>query len=128
MSESVKCATCGQLTIAGSFCEHCGTPLTICRACKTKLLRDALYCPNCGKLVSEEKKRLQSQQRVSWAWWFMPIVSPLLLFSPWVGGVVAWAVNRDKNPRTARYILFFGILLSVALSIVAFALGWGVVF
>jgi cytochrome bd-type quinol oxidase subunit 1 len=58
----------------------------------------------------------------------MPIISPLLLFSPWVGGVVAWAVNRDKNPRIARYILFFGILLSVILSIVTFVLGWGVVF
>lgn len=128
MTERIKCSTCGQFTVVGGFCEHCGRTLNICQACKAHLLSDALFCPNCRKVVSEEKLGLQSQKHVSWAWWLMPLVSPLLLFSPWVGGVVAWAINRDKNPRIARYILVFGISLSIILSIVTFSLGWGEVF
>ncbi len=126
MAGTVKCRTCGQMTVAGGFCEHCGTPLTICKACNRRLLSDAIYCPNCGALVSEKNRRLLSQQRVFWAWWLLPVFSPLLLFSPWVGGTVAWAINRDKNPRKARHILFFGIALSVILTIVLFVLGYGI--
>ena len=128
MAELVKCSTCGQFTVAGGFCEHCGKSLNTCQTCKARLLSDALFCPRCGTLISEKKRLLQSQQRISWAWWLMPIVSPLLLFSPWVGGAVAWAVNRDKNPRKARYILFFGVSITVILAIVTFVLGWGIVF
>jgi cytochrome bd-type quinol oxidase subunit 1 len=87
------------------------------------ILKEAIYCPRCGALVSEENKRRLTQQPISWAWWLLPLVSPILLFAPWVGGVLAWAINRDKNIRLARYILIYSIVLSIIVVIVAFVYG-----
>jgi len=126
MNTSVQCPTCGKLTIMGGYCEQCGKSLNRCPACNAIVLRDAIYCPYCGALISEERKRRLAQQHISWAWWLLPVISPLLLFSPWVGGVINWAFNKDRNRRTARYILFFGILLSIIITIITFMFGWGI--
>jgi len=128
MTNIVKCPTCGRLTIVGSYCEHCGSLLDTCQTCRAKVAQEAIFCATCGALISEERRRLLSQQPIPRRWWLLPVFCPLLLLSPWVGGIVAWAVNRDRNPRQARYILFFGILLSIILGTVTLVLGWGGIF
>jgi zinc-ribbon domain len=54
---------------------------------------------------------------VHWAWWLLPI------FFSMVGGLVAWLVNRDTDPRTARAMLILGIVMSL-LGLLAFR-AWG---
>jgi len=47
------------------------------------------------------------RQRVSGAWWLLPI------FLGWLGGLVAWLVNKDLDPEKARAMLITGIVVSV---------------
>jgi hypothetical protein len=47
-------------------------------------------------------------QRVSGAWWLLPILVG------WIGGLIAWMVNRDRDPVVARRMLVTGIAISVA--------------
>ena len=49
------------------------------------------------------------RRRVSGAWWLLPI------FMGWLGGLIAWLVNRDADPRMARAMLITGIVVSVLL-------------
>jgi hypothetical protein len=46
---------------------------------------------------------------VSGAWWLLPI------FMGWLGGLIAWLVNKDVDPRMARAMLITGIVVSVLL-------------
>lgn len=51
----------------------------------------------------------QSRPRqVSAAWWLLPI------FMGWLGGLIAWLVNKDVDPERARAMLITGIVISVA--------------
>jgi hypothetical protein len=43
---------------------------------------------------------------VSGAWWLLPI------FMGWLGGVIAWLVNKDIDPPKARAMLITGIVMS----------------
>jgi hypothetical protein len=49
---------------------------------------------------------------VSGAWWLLPI------FMGWLGGLIAWLVNKDIDPKRARAMLITGIALSIAILIV----------
>jgi len=40
-------------------------------------------------------------------WWLLPV------FLAWIGGLAAWLVNRDKEPKKARYMLFGGLGMTV---------------
>lgn len=44
---------------------------------------------------------------VSGAWWLLPILLG------WLGGFIAWIVNKENDPKTARAMLFVGIAISV---------------
>lgn len=46
-------------------------------------------------------------RRVHGAWWLLPILLG------WLGGLIAWLVNRDVDPRLARSMLVTGIGISV---------------
>jgi hypothetical protein len=48
-----------------------------------------------------------ARSAVSGLWWIAPIVFGLL------GGIVAWAVNRGRDPSTARNMLIVGIISGV---------------
>lgn len=48
------------------------------------------------------------RRTVSWWWWLLPILMG------WLGGLIAWIVNRDADPAKARQMLLVGIVLSVA--------------
>jgi len=54
-------------------------------------------------------------RRVSGAWWLLPI------FMGWLGGLIAWLVNKDVDPQRARQMLITGIGVSVLLVILLFA-------
>jgi hypothetical protein len=56
------------------------------------------------------------QRRISGAWWLLPILMG------WIGGLIAWLVNKDVDPDRARAMLITGVVISVAL-FVLFALG-----
>jgi hypothetical protein len=45
--------------------------------------------------------------RVNGAWWLLPILLG------WVGGLIAYFVNREADPATARAMLVVGIVLSL---------------
>lgn len=49
-----------------------------------------------------------TRRSVSGAWWLMPILMG------WLGGLIAWLVNREADPKTARAMLITGIVISVA--------------
>ncbi|MGQ0668721.1 MAG: zinc ribbon domain-containing protein [Actinomycetota bacterium] len=53
----------------------------------------------------------QPPRRISGAWWLLPI------FMGWLGGLIAWLVNKEVDPRTARAMLITGIVISVVLLI-----------
>ena len=44
---------------------------------------------------------------VNGAWWLLPILLG------WLGGLVAWLVNKEADPKTARAMLLVGIVISV---------------
>jgi heme/copper-type cytochrome/quinol oxidase subunit 2 len=45
-----------------------------------------------------------AEQHVSGAWYLVPFFFGIL------GGIIAWAVNKDKDPKRARNLLIFGLL------------------
>ncbi|MFL5798901.1 MAG: hypothetical protein ACJ77A_13330 [Actinomycetota bacterium] len=45
--------------------------------------------------------------RIHPVWWLAPILAG------WLGGLVAWLVNRDRDERVARQMLVTGIVISV---------------
>ena len=47
------------------------------------------------------------RRQVSAAWWLLPILLG------WLGGVIAWLVNREVDPEKARLMLIVGIVISV---------------
>jgi hypothetical protein len=51
-------------------------------------------------------------RRVSAAWWLLPI------FMGWLGGLIAWLVNKDIDPRRAKAMLVTGIVISAILIVV----------
>lgn len=48
-----------------------------------------------------------ASRRVSAAWWLLPILMG------WLGGLIAWIVNKDVEPDRARAMLITGIVISV---------------
>jgi hypothetical protein len=54
-------------------------------------------------------------RRVSGAWWLLPI------FMGWLGGLVAWLVNKDVDPQRARQMLITGIAISAVLAFLILA-------
>jgi len=55
------------------------------------------------------------RREVSGAWWLLPI------FMGWLGGLIAWLVNKDVDPQRARSMLITGIVISVVLLVLVIA-------
>jgi hypothetical protein len=49
------------------------------------------------------------RRRISGAWWLLPILLG------WIGGLVAWLINKDVDPERSRAMLITGVALSVGL-------------
>ncbi|HEU4832708.1 MAG TPA: hypothetical protein VFU18_08380, partial [Actinomycetota bacterium] len=61
--------------------------------------------------ASPQEAPAQPQRRVSGAWWLLPI------FMGWLGGLIAWLVNKDVDPKRARAMLVTGIAISAVVVI-----------
>ncbi len=127
MSDDVKCPTCGRSTPDASFCQYCGKPLFSCKACRASILKESIFCPQCGALVSEERREMLSRERVSWAWWLLPLLS--LPGFNFIGGIIAWAFNRYRDSRKATYMLWLGVSLTliyfIIVTILQYTGNWG---
>jgi len=68
----------------------------------------ASVCPNCGAPVKgvamSSVAPSNAAQHVSGAWYLVPLFFGIL------GGIIAWAVNKDKDAKRARNLLIFGLL------------------
>lgn len=60
-------------------------------------------------------KTAAGARRVGGAWWLLPILMG------WLGGLIAWLVNKDVDPERARAMLFTGIAISVVLFLLVMA-------
>ena len=112
MAHNVKCPRCGRSTLDATFCQYCGKSLHSCPACGARISTHALFCPECGAPISKEQREAIAVERTAWAWWLLP------LLLGWVGGLIAWALIRYRDSNKATYMLWFGISLSVILTIV----------
>jgi hypothetical protein len=97
----------------------------VCIACKTEL-QEKVYCPTCANKLYVAKADVPTYvpsgpvvQTVSGAWWLLVILPILFGGWNWIGGIIAWAVNKSKDPRKAGSMLTWGIVLSVIWLIIA---------
>ena len=79
------------------FCSNCGAEIDI----------KAEICPKCGV------KQPLVPEKVS-NWWYV-----LAIFLGIVGGIIAWAVNKDRNPKKAIRFLIVGLVLPAIYIIVS---------
>ncbi len=92
-------------------CVNCGK--MVCVACRTEL-QDKVYCPPCANKLFVAKSDVVSGpvapavQSVSGAWWLLVILPILFGGWNWIGGLIAWAVTRNKDPKKARSFLITG--------------------
>ncbi len=63
--------------------------------------------PPPGVPATDRPAPARPRRRVSAAWWLLPILMG------WLGGLIAWIVNRDVEPDRARAMLLTGIAISV---------------
>ena len=94
---------------SNSFCNNCGS----------KILEKTQFCTECGNSLDNlsqtnisttpQSYPQYSRQggRPSAAWWLLPI------FFSIIGGIIAWACIRDRDPRMAKNNLILGIILTV---------------
>jgi type II secretory pathway pseudopilin PulG len=77
-----------------------------CPGCGGEIDAKAKICPQCGveqPLIIE---------KVSSSWYFLSI------FLGIVGGIVAWAVNKDRDPKKAVRFLIVGLIFPFFLAII----------
>jgi len=83
------------------FCSNCGAEIDV----KAKI------CPKCGV------EQVPIVEKVSSLWYLVP------LFLGIIGGLIAWFVNKDRNPRKARNFLIFGLIWTIV-GIVIMWIAW----
>jgi len=72
-----------------------------CSNCGAEIDAKAKICPKCGveqPLIPEKVSN----------WWYV-----LSIFLGIIGGVIAWAVNKDRNPKKAMRFLIVGLVLPI---------------
>ena len=92
---------------------------SLCNNCGSKILEKTQFCTECGNSLDNlsqtnisttpQSYPQYSRQggRPSAAWWLLPI------FFSIIGGIIAWACIRDRDPRMAKNNLILGIILTV---------------
>lgn len=86
-----------------------------CSNCGAKIDVRAKICPKCGV------EQAPLVEEVSDVWYLVPF------FLGIIGGLIAWLVNKDRNPRKARNFLIFGIVWSL-IAIIIISILWVAVF
>jgi hypothetical protein len=122
------CINCGSpIPVTRKFCAKCGSQQTMafCSNCGKELSAGAGSCPSCGSSVSVAAAPPQRPTGgVSSAWYLLPF------FLTFLGGIVAWALTKDRDPAKARKLLIFGFVWFIVMIVIVFLgplayyLGW----
>ena len=94
-----------------AFCPNCGKEVS----------PQAISCPNCGHPLKQASPAPEPMERISGWWWLLPI------FLSWLGGLIAYLVLKDRNRKTATYMLIFGIVWTIGALIIGIAIA-GLIF
>jgi len=90
-----------------------------CNNCGSKILEKTQFCMECGNSLDNPSQTNISTTPQSYpqysrqggkpsaAWYLLPI------FFSIIGGIIAWACIRDRDPRMAKNNLILGIILTV---------------
>jgi len=90
--------------------------MAFCPRCGKEVSPQTFYCPNCGNNLSQATPPAQPTESVSALYWLLP------LFFAFLGGIVAYVVVKDRNPKEAGHLLIFGLVWTLAAAILAAAL------
>jgi len=109
-------------------CISCGK--MVCLACRTEM-QEKVYCQPCANKLFALKSETQPAktepvaavpQSVSGAWWLLVILPFIFGGWSWIGGIIAWAATKNRDPKKARSMLIWGIVLSVISVIISIIL------
>lgn len=95
---------------------------TFCTNCGNEMLESSQFCTNCGTSTnptsftndSNYQQYSQPTQSAGGIWYLLPIFFGLF------GGIIAWAVIRNRNSERARNCLILGIIITVVPIIVVY--------
>lgn len=97
MSSTKFCPNCGaQIHSNSEFCSFCGA-------------KQPDYRPDLRNTSTtyQQASSVFENEHVSSLWYLAPILFAVL------GGIVAWYVNKDKDPGKARNFLILGVILTL---------------
>ena len=90
--------------------------MTFCSSCGNEIPSESNFCPKCGKQLGETNVSNLTKKRSKW-WFLLPILFHI------IGGVIAYFVIRDDDPKLAKNCLLLGIIIS-AIEIAFVAAFW----
>jgi hypothetical protein len=93
------------------FCSGCGTELPS---------PNADVCTHCGRFTKEQLRSIadENKLRKRSAWWYL-----LPIFFSVVGGVIAYFIVKENDPKLARNCLILGLLITLVGFVFGFLLG-----
>ena len=91
------------------FCSGCGEELPS---------PDADVCTHCGRLVKEQLRSAANEPQTKSRWWYL-----LPIFFGIIGGVIAYFVLKEDDPKLAKNCLILGIIITAIGSFVGFFMG-----
>jgi predicted RNA-binding Zn-ribbon protein involved in translation (DUF1610 family) len=125
------CASCGNLVFDDAkFCAHCGatqlartvgrvwsSEMRYCPNCGSELPPASAFCINCGKPIPAPtvQPAKPPAEKVSGWWYLVPLLFGI------IGGIIAWAATKSRDPANARKMLIFGVVWSVLLLLLVIA-------
>ncbi len=59
------------------------------------------------------RREAEPTERVSLAWYLLPILLTL------IGGIIGWAVIKDRNKKVAINLLIVGVIVAIVESLIA---------
>ena len=66
---------------------------------------ESSFCPRCGRQLDQPSISHPTKTRSKW-WFLLPILFHI------IGGVIAYFVIRDDDPKLAKNCLWLGIIIS----------------
>ena len=98
-----------------------------CNNCGNKILEQTQFCTDCGNsldnLVQANMTTSQNYgqgRKPSAAWYLLPLAFYF------IGGIIAWACLKDRDPRMAKKNLILGIIVTILPVIVGLVAALGI--
>ena len=84
--------------------------MVFCSSCGKEVSDDLNFCPHCGGTIKQNPSTNTTthtyRQRSAW-WYLLPI------FFSIIGGLIAYFVIKDDDPKKAKNCLIIGLVLFV---------------